>query len=371
MALSCEIHTAYIYDRGGLHQIALLEPLFRIKWERRRDDVSAAMAYIATPTKECAHLFGMIHAGRAEMVVFRGKKRVWEGPVVRIAYKGTAIEIEAHDVMHYAVRTIMHNEYDDRYPNNGPVLDRIERIFLGELSRKEALDPPINVIEHVQYIYATPPAQDAGTAAHTKPYELTVFQHIDQYAARGGVDYTTVGRSILFFDVHTKIGQTAMVTMDDFIGSPIITEYGMELGTYVAMTDGEGNWGAAGGVDPYYGEHELLFQAYDESSQNTANPEEPPTVAELTSQAVRSHNQSKLPPMVVRIPDNTRLNPNGSLTIEDLVPGMHIPLTADLPGRQLSQMQKLDSMSVEETAGSGEIIKVTLSPAIYESFVEE
>jgi hypothetical protein len=357
MALSCEIHTAYIYDRGGLHQMVLLEPLYRIKWERRRDDVSAAMAYIATPTKECAHMFGIIHAGRHEMVVFRGKKRVWEGPIVRIAYKGDAIEIEAHDVMHYAVRTIMHNEYDDRYPNNGPVMERIGRILLGELSRKEALDPAINVLEHVQYVWATPPAEDAGTAAHTKPYELTVFQHIDQYAARGGLDYTVLGRSMIFFD--------------DFIGDPVITEYGMELGTYVAMTDGEGNWGAAGGVDPYYGEHELLFQAYDESSQNTANPEDPPTVAELTSQAVRSHNQSKLPPMVVRIPDNTRLNPNGSLTIEDLVPGIHIPLTADLPGRQLSQMQKLDSMSVEETAGSGEVIKVTLSPAIFESFVEE
>ena len=371
MALSCEIHTAYIYDRGGLHQMTLLEPLFRIKWGRLRDDISAAMAYIATPTKECAAMFGMIHAGRHEMVIFRGKKRVWEGPIVRIAYRGKAIEIEAHDVGHYMVRTILHNEYDDRYPNNGPVLDRVERILNAELARKEALDPPINVLEHMQFLYATPPQTDAGTAAHTVPYELTVYQHIDNYAARGGLDYTTLGRSMIFFDVHTKIGQTAMVTMDDFIGDPIITEYGMELGTHVVMTDGEGVWGEAGGIDPYYGEHELLFQAYDESSRDTTQPEDPPTVAELTSQAQRSYSQSKLPPMVVRIPDNTRLNPNGSLTLDDLVPGIHIPLTADLPGRTLSQMQKLDSMTVEETADGGEIIKVTLSPAIFAPFVEE
>jgi hypothetical protein len=371
MALSCEIHTAYIYDRGGEHQIALAEPLFRIKWGRLRDDISACMAYIATPTKECAKAFGIIHAGRHEMVVFRGNKRVWEGPIVRIAYRGKAIEIEAHDVGHYMVRTILHNEYDDRYPNNGPVLDRVERILNAELSRKEALDPPINVLAHVQYLYSTPPATDAGTAAHTKPYELTVFQHIDAYAARGGLDYTVVGRSMLFYDVHHKIGQTPTLSMDDFIGDPIITEYGMELGTYVAMTDGEGHWGEAGGIDPYYGEHEMLFQAYDESTENKDEPSDPPTIAELTSQAVRSHNQSKLPPMVVRIPDNTRLNPNGVLTMEDLVPGIHMPLIAELPGRTLSQMQKLDSMSVEETADGGEVIKVTLSPAITQTFVEE
>jgi hypothetical protein len=357
-------HTAYIYDRGGEHQIGLLGPVTRIRWERRRDDVSSATVYLATPSDECVAMMGQVHAGRHEMVIFRGMHRVWEGPVVRIGFKGSAIEIEAHDVAHYSVRTTMHNEYDDSYPNNGKVLDRIDRILTAELARKEALNPPINVLAHVQFIYATPPVTDAGTAAHTLPYQYTVFQHFDEFAARGGIDYTVVGRAMLFFDVNTPLGQTAAITMDDFIGQPIITEYGMELGTNVSMTDGKGNHGDAGAVDPYYGEWEMLFQAYDE---NTATPGSAiPTVAELTSQAQRSWNQSKLPPTVVRIPDNTRLNPNGALSVESLVPGVHIPFTAELPGRSMSQMQKLDSMSVEETADGGEVIKVTLSPAVLE-----
>ena len=368
--ISCVKHMAFLYDRGGDQQLGLLEPMYRVRWERIRDDVSSATVFVSTPSFACAKMLGMAEAGRVEMVIFRGNRRVWEGPVVRVAYRGKDVEIEAHDVMHNAVRTIMRAEYDDAFPNNGLVLDRIDRIMTAEMARKEALNPPINMLEHIQYIYATPPATDAGTAAHTLPYQHTVFQHIDQYAARGGVDYTVVGRAVLFFDVHTKIGQTALVTADDFIGSPIITQYGMELGTYVAHTDGKGNYGTAGGVDPYYGEWEMLFQAYDEDAAG-ASPSDIPSVAELTSQAVRTYNQSRLPPLVVRIPDNTRLNPNGVLSIDDLTPGVHIPLTADVPGRKITQMQKLDKMSVEEVGGKGEVVKVVLSPAIPESFVEE
>lgn len=371
MALSCEKHSAAIYDRGGRKKIGELEPLTRVKWHRKRDDVTTGTVFIGSPGLECSKLLGIAETNRFELVIFRGRHRVWEGPITRISYQGKAVEIEARDVGVYMVRTIMRAEYDNRFPNVGKVLDRVKRIMNAELARKEALDPPINVLAHVKYIYATAgQAEDARTAAHTLPYEHTVFEHIDSYAARGGIDYTTVGRSIMFFDVHQKIGQTPMVTQDDFIGDPIITQYGMEYASYVAMTDGKGHFGAAGGVDPFYGEWEVLHQAYDEETAG-ATDADPPSVAELTSQAQRAYLQGKKPPLVVRIPDNTRLNPNGVLTIEDLVPGVWIPLQAKLPGRTVSQMQKLDSMTVEETASGGEVIQVTLSPAYTEQFVED
>lgn len=370
MALSCEQHTAYIYDRGGRRKIGMLDPLVRVKWARTRDDISEATVWVASPGPECAKMLGMVEAGRHELVIFRGNKRVWEGPIMLPTYSGPNVSIKAHDVMFYTTRTAMHNEYDNRYPNNGLVLDRVKRIMTAELARKEALDPPIYVLPHVQYIYASSDGvTDAKTAARTLPYQYTVFQHVDNYAARGGLDYTVVGRRIIFFDVHQRIGQTAQITGDDFIGDPIISQYGAELATRVIMTDGKGVWGAAGGTDPFYGEWEVLHQAYDEQSA-AVDGTDPPTRAELEDQAKRSLLQGKVPPLVVRVPDNTRLNPNGTLTMDDLVPGTWIPLSASLPGRTLVQMQKLDKMSVEETAGEGEVIKVTLSPAYVETFVE-
>ncbi|ALY10568.1 minor tail protein [Arthrobacter phage Tank] len=375
MATGCTNHTAFLYDRGGERQIGQLDPLERVKWGRVRDDISEGNVWISSPGEECAQALALAEAGRVELVIFRGPERVWEGPVTRLSYFGDNVQITAKDVMYYTVRTIMRNEYDNRHPNTSTVLARVKRVMEGELARKEALDPPINVLEYVQYMSATAPGvADSRTASRTLKYETTVFNHVDNFAARGGLDYTVNGRSIQFFDVHERIGQTAQVTRDDFIGEPVITQYGAELATYVAMTDGKGNWGDyprdGASADPYYGEWEVLHQAYDETAPQ-ADPNDVPTVAEMRSQAQRAWLQGHIPPLVVRVPDNTRLNPEGVLQISDLVPGVWIPLRAELPGRTVSQMQKLDKMTVEEKASGGEEIKVVLSPAYQEAYVEE
>jgi hypothetical protein len=69
------------------------------------------------------------------------------------------------------------------------------------------------------------------------------------------------------------------------------------------------------------------------------------------------------PPTRVRLPENTLLNPNGILSMQDLVPGVHIPLRASLFSIDLIQMQKLSSMKVTETGVDGEQITVSLGPA--------
>lgn len=361
MPISCASHTAFVYDRGGFRQLIALTPLTRVKWERRRDDISTATAFLSTPGEVCAAQLALLEAGRHELVIFRGTERVWEGPITRVAYKGATVEIVAADVMHYVKRTAMRAEYDNRYPNTGYTIDRVKRILDAEMARKEALDPPVNMLAHARYLYATP-RTDSRTAAHTLPMQSTVFEHVDSYAARGGLDYTVVGRSMLFWDVHQGIGQTATVTADDFLGEPIITQYGAELATQVYITDGKGHFGQYGAVDSYYGEWEMVQDAYDE---NAAGPDDDPdpSVAEMNSQASRIWSQTKRPPLVVRIPDNTSLNPAGVLSVSDLVPGVYIPLSAKLPGRTVSQLQKLDNMSVEESADADEVIQVTLSPA--------
>jgi hypothetical protein len=374
--LGCKQHKAFIYDRGGVRKIGALGNLSLVRWERRRDDVSQATVRIPVPSKECLTSVGLAESGRAELVLFRGDDRVWEGPLTHITTEGSTIELQARDVMHYVNRTIMRAEYDNRHPNNSLALDRVKRIMNAEMARKEALDPPANILPWVEYVYASSPGvTDAGTSSHTLPYESTVFNHIDALAARGGLDYTVVGRKIIFFDVHQPLGQTAQVTAKDFIGDPIITQYGMELATAVTFTDGKGHWGTYGGDDPYYGEWEMLFQAYDENAEpdpnNPVGPDDVPSTAELVSQARRTWAQGSRPPLVVRVPDNTSLNPAGSLAISDLVPGIWIPLSATLPGRSVSQMQKLDNMQVEETAAGGENIKVTLSPAPQETIYAE
>lgn len=67
-------------------------------------------------------------------------------------------------------------------------------------------------------------------------------------------------------------------------------------------------------------------------------------------------------PVEVRVPDNSGVRLSHDLTIDDLVCGVQVPLRATLNARRLSQLQKIDLVTVTETA-DGETIQVTLSPA--------
>jgi len=350
-------HHVEIFDRGGTQRVAELTDLDRVVWSRVRDDVSTARVSLGTDATRLqsellSQLAGSI--GRYEMKVYRGDDPVWEGPLTLGTFHRQGLELEARDVMHYAARTIMHAGYDNSYPNIGYVVERARLILATELARKEALDPPINVVD---YIVDHQEASDAKTSAKTLPYQFTVFEHIDSLAASRGMDYTVLGRAIHLWDTSKPaMGYTPVMTEVDFLGEMYVSVYGMELGTVTAATDGQGSYGTSGAIDDYYGEVERLDTAYDENATSA------PTTAELASQADRNLAGRNPTPILVRIPDNSGLDMRGKFTIADLVPGVYIPLRATLNLVELAQMQKLQTVTVTETE-EGETIQVTLYPA--------
>jgi hypothetical protein len=358
MALGCEKHTVYIYDRGGITRIGVVELPTRVRWNRVRDDISNANVVVRNPGTECCELLSRVEPGRHEMVIYRAGVREWEGPITRMAFHTDYVEIEARDVMHYVYRTIARAAYNNAYPNIDYTTERMRDMLTAELARKEALSPPINVLP---YLAISTHAETSKTSRSTQAYQLTVWEDIDSMAAKAGLDYSVVGRRIYANDVHDVVGRTQIMTEADFLGDVIITAYGLELATYSAVTDSEGHWGAFGGVDSYYGEWELLHSSYGEAE--SAATDEAQTVVELTEQAKRNLAGRYPTPLVVRVPDSSALNPaTTSILFEQLVPGVRIPLRATLTCRQITQEQKLDRVRVEEDS-RGETVTVTLSPA--------
>jgi hypothetical protein len=65
------------------------------------------------------------------------------------------------------------------------------------------------------------------------------------------------------------------------------------------------------------------------------------------------------------VPDNTTLNPNTVLSIQQLVPGVVVPLRSTGTLREVVADQKLDSIKVIEDSGN-ETISITLSPFNYD-----
>jgi hypothetical protein len=350
----CEIHTAYVYDRGGKRRIAEITGMTSLSWERVADDISFADITLVNPSPGCSAVLSAMEAGRHEIVIFRGPQRVWEGPLTLMTYTRDAVAIQARDVMHYAYRLAQSRDYDNRYPNIDTVIGRSFLELSTELARRETENPPINVVPHLRKVTRT---DDAKTSRYTTTYQKTVFDDVDDMAANSGMDYTVVGRSIILHDTNTALGKTATMTESDVIGDIIVTMYGMEMATFAAVTGADGAYGVYGGTDGYYGRVEIVDDAYDEEAGTDA-----PTQAELNSQAQRNLSGRLPTPVQVRVPDGSRISPASPLTIDDLVPGVIVPLRATLTARTFSQMQKLRKLKVVEDT-SGEQIQITLVPA--------
>lgn len=352
--MACVIHTAYLYDRGGLTRIGEIIDLASLSWERVADDISFCDIKIENPSVACEALLGQMEPARHEIVVFRDQQRVWEGPLTLVTYERDRVVLQARDVMHYAYRMAQSRDYDNRYPNNTSCIDRSMAQLRNDLGRREVESPPINVVP-----YLTPIAQtgDARTSRFTTAFQKTIFDDIDDMAANSGMDYTVIGRRIVLHDTDTALGQLPTLTDGDFIGNIIVTAYGMETATLAVVTGADGQYGAAGGSHPYYGRWEIVDDAYDEEAGTDA-----PTQAELESQADRNLSGRIPTPIQVRIPDGSQLNPTAPIDLLDLVPGVLVPLRATLAGREFSQMQKLRKLKVSED-GSGEKIQITLVPA--------
>ena len=352
MALGCGFNVAAIFDRGGITRLFPIDRTTSIAYGRVKDDISDALVHIPTSADCCGDLADL-EPVRHELVIFRDGQRVWEGPITRITYTDQDVEIAAKDVMFWPYRTIMRSEYDNSYPNIVHGTDRIGLILRNELARKERQSPPINVLPFLQ-IHTDD--DTARTSRHTLPYQKTVWEEIDDLAAKAGLDYTVVGRAIHVQDTSFLIGQTPLATEADFLGGVVVTCYGMDLCTYSAVTDGKGNFGWDIRDQMYYGEVEMLATAYDENE--TADP----TPSELHSQAQRNLSQRFPMPIEVRIPDNSQINPNSeAFSFDLLVPGVKVPLMATAGCRQLRQDQKIDKVDVRQD-DKGEVVTMTLIP---------
>lgn len=363
-------HSVAIFDRGGTRSLGPLQDLSRVRWERTRDGISEASVRIeGSACVDQADFLASIATHRHEMVIHRGNQRVWEGPVHRVSYHSDYVEVVAHDVLEYVKFTPLTRTWSNAFPNEGLVSTRIRDILEYELTTDrqqyangvltdvtawENLDPPINVLPYL-VIHHFP--NEVGTSVVTLPYEMTVGEHLANLGMRQGIDYTAVGRAIHVWDVSRALGRTVQLTEENFLSEIIVTEYGADHAQSSYVMTGEGVYGSALKTEnlDFYGPWTKVFTSYNEEGTSI------PSVGELNSQALRNLAGRTPAPIEVRVPDNSGLLLSDDISINDLVPGVQVPLRATLNARQYSQMQKFDHITVTEDA-DGETIQVTMVP---------
>ena len=365
-------HRVYIYRRGGTVRVGEITDISYLDWSRVRDDISTSKIVVKGWDLDGGNLLAELQTWAYEVVITRSNgfesERVWEGPITLLTYKDDEVVIHAKDVLAYLYRRIIRQAMNDR-KFGASVVTRAARIVQNAF----APDDP-NVLRYLQIIAR---ADDAVRYRSTPAYSRTAYEEIDDMAANAGLDYTAVGRAILLWGTKHRIGTLPEFRDSDLGSSPVVSEYGMSAANHYSVSDGNGVHGGAtragitvegdvvSGNDPIYGLIEMLSSTWaDDSEVDTGTYTEKgrQTVIEsFKTSAERSIADRYPPPVVVRVPDNTTLNPDTPISIQHLVPGVIVPLRSTGTLRSVSANQKLDSVKVVEESGS-EKISVTLSP---------
>jgi hypothetical protein len=363
--LGCGTHRIEIYRRGGKDRVGELTQVSYVDWGRLRDDISTAKIVVSGWTEDCGNLLRSLETWAYEVVIWRDNgfsvDRVWEGPISLLTYEVDSVTIQAKDVMVYFYRRIIKQQMNDVQVGDS-VVNRAVRV----LQNTGAPDDP-NVLS-----YVTPLRQDDDAKQYrsTPAYSRTAFEEIDDMAANAGLDYCAIGRAILLWGTKHRIGTLPEFRDKDLGSPPIVSEYGMSFANRYAVSDGNGVWGEAtrldvSGNDEKYGLVEMLSSTWASDSEDdsgTYTQAGLETVRQSFADfAERSIDDRYPPPVVVRVPDNTTLNPSVLLSIQQLVPGVAIPLRSTGTLRQVVATQKLDSIKVVEQGGK-ETISITMSP---------
>lgn len=360
----------YIYMRGGTQYVGEIRPVTDLSYDRKRDDIGTFLCHVTEWDPETREMLQSLKPWAHEIVVMRNGKRAFEGPIVRLSGNRTSLEIEAKDVMGYVYRRILRNGYNDSYQIVGgqqvglhTVVYRAQRIITNAL----IYDDP-NVLPYLTPIHNP---GDAIQSRITKAFTKTAWEEVDELAAKAGLDYSIAGRRIILNDTHRAIGRLPELSDGDFSEAPIVTVYGMQFATDFGVTNNNGYWGLATRHDSTLSETgyiEQLASEYGESNPEGGGGEEltPGEIAALiqtlNAQAERNIASRYPMPVIVRVPDNSSLNPNVNLGINQLVPGVWAPLRSTQGLVQASQWQKLDSVTVKQDH-NGESIQVVFSPA--------
>lgn len=363
--LGCGTNRVFVYRRGGLERVGEIRGFTHVDWGRVRDDISTSKVIIEDWDIDCGNLLARLQTWAYELVIFRDNgftiDRVWEGPITLLTYEDDRVVIQAKDVMGYAYRRIIKQRMSDS-GSGATVVSRARQV----LQNVFAPDDP-NVLAYMQVLARE---DDAMQYRSTPAYSRTAFEEVDDMAANSGLDYTAVGRAILIWGTKHRIGTLPEFRDENLGSSPIVSEYGMSMANVYSVSDGAGVYGEANrlneeGDDPIYGLVEMLSSTWaSETTEDTGTytQEGLETVRESFEEfSERSIADRYPPPVVVRVPDNTTIHPDTVISIQQLVPGVVIPLRSNRTLRAVSGNQKLDSVRVVEEGGR-ETISITLSP---------
>lgn len=327
------------HDRTGKIPVGTVVEPVSVEWGRILDDTSDAKIVVEVGDVECCQTLGAVRTWCNDMSVYRDSALVWQGPLADIQYEGDTVTLTAQDVTGWLARRVVHNLLD--YTAAG--LGAADLVTIAEALIRDAFAPDDpNVLAYLS-------ATLSGIVGERK-YEAN-----DSYAgdelrelARTGIDYTAIGHRIILAG-EVALGRLATLNDDHFAGPLRVIEDGLAA-TSRAIVVGEGITATSGGVGSC-GLIERLVKEDAIRDQASAQAEADALVA-----------AGSPTPIYLEVPDGSRLTPDAPVSIEELVPGVVIPVASTQTCRSVAALLRLTKLNVTYTATEGEAVAVTLAP---------
>jgi hypothetical protein len=347
-------YTVMAVDRGGRTRIGEITGITSLRFDRIRDDTSSAGLMIDSPDPGCCELLASLRTVRHEIVIHRNGVRVWEGPITRLSYQADRVELDARDITWYLSRRVLEHPIDqvgDPVPATLLLYDLMLRHY----------PPGGDPFGVGPFLTCITGSDEARTAARYKPYTRTLFNLLEQYSHRGGIDYTVNGRRLVLWDTQTRVSVLPKLTDEVLSGSVNVTEYGQELKTRTFVTNSEDTYTLAEAPQEwldYYGPIDFLDTNVDEGDGEPAAGD----LVAMTEVAHRILLTGYPAPIRLWISENARLDPCYDAEFADLQAGAWVPIQSTRTCRAMSQWQKVQRVSVVWEP-DGERVGVTLTKA--------
>lgn len=335
--LGCGSHRAAVVDRETGQAVVHLDDITHVEWSRDLGRYSSAQVTVGRKGNCCSRLH-MVRSWRHELVIWRDNDEVWRGPVVRPQFARGSTTIPARDAWAWLDKRIIRRDTN----LDGDLTDIAMALIRQGLEHPDGGADETRILDYV----------DARPAGHTGAHEYKAGQRSVgvelRNLATGALNMTFLGRRLVLFGTE-PLSRTAMIQDKHILDEITVLEDGLATATRVTVV-GNGVVGSCGSTDPYYG---LLEEIVNDPTISTSD------AARQLACTIASTNRH--PPVIVSVPDGAQLSPNAPVTIDQLVPGVAMPVWSQDTCRPLNQDLVLSRLQVRWEE-SGEQVLVTLEP---------
>lgn len=357
-----------IHWRGGSRPYTSpgVEALTSVRWNRVINDTSEGVITIAKSlAPECCGLLGDVEPYVHELSIYRDGALVWQGPIHRTVEGRHTLRVEARDVTAWLDRVV--NTYVLRFVNAagpmhaGPVQEIADTII-----RLNLTDPTFSVPSDWAKILPYIVRQDSATltkfekdgSTDTAVWVVPILRIMDDELVPRGLEYTTVGRRLLLGRPQTASDRPqARLTLDDFAGEVEIVKDGSAGSAVVWATNqgsqdiSDGSFGASGNLNTVYGRLDTLVVSQAENMD-----------AYDMLQLAQASIVGRFPvPLAMSVPVGSQLLPTAPVTIDQLVAGVRLDVTATGMCSDVTVAYRLSDLEVE-WGDSGEQVAMALVP---------